>query len=116
MHCRGRLIKQLVQHGPKRECPLIHDVRASLNARTPCALGEAEALVIQAGVAEMLLRFAAFDNFADEKQAVAATVKHLQNDWFGSDVERIDMRFIGDVHALAKANAAALDAAYGAIH
>lgn len=97
------LLHELVAYGPAKECPLIARVRSAIARRTPLRLGTEEGLVVQAGVAEMFLRLAEFDSFAAEKEAVLQLVgDNPVNQWCHEDAERIDLHFIGDMHAIVK--------------
>lgn len=94
------LVKAIVFSGPGLECPQIQNVRGLLNARCALELTPKDALVIQMGVAEMFVRLADFDKFAEEKEIVAGLC--FKNAWYDADLERIDLVFLEDMHNIAK--------------
>ncbi len=94
-----KLCQQLVKCGEEKECALIQSVRSNISSRTAVQMGPKEGLIIQAGVAEMMCRIAKFDKLTEERDAVAKMVT-MNDPWFASDLERVDLVFLGDVQAM----------------
>lgn len=96
------LCAQLAASGPHAECALVAQVRVKMADGTGLRLGTAEGLVLQAGIAEMLLRLADEESqrmLVEERQVVAGMVTAAQ-DWesvWSKDVAQLDVSFMRDV-------------------
>lgn len=94
-----------------RVCPLFESSLRVFKRWGISGWGETEKLAIQIGAAEMFVRLAKFDRFAEEKNEVVK-LGPKYDVWFNADLERIDLEFIQDMHQMIKRYAEELERKY----
>jgi hypothetical protein len=92
-----RLLDDILAAGPRQACAAVSRVLGAI----PVNMGPEEGVVVQTGLAEMFVRLAKFDRFAEEKETVQG-MGPAWDPWYAADLERIDLDYLGDMHRLVR--------------